>query len=330
MSNVKHYEPLRPTRFAGTPERYEFTHGTENLCVYDINTMDFVKAIPVGTKPDCHAVSPDGKYVYIGCLEGTYCIDQDTLEVVKVLDTGKTYATNILPDGNTLLVHDYCGGVSLVKNITDMDKIYVHKHIQVIPNGVFRCEIGGKGHFIGNGRYYLVSGWRQNKIYLFDMENDFSFETFLEDPRLDGGDDLVLNSDKTKAYTACYGVRGQNSHVAVIDIAKREIIKTITTGVGSCGLTMTNDERYVVVSNDQDNSISVIDTQIDEVINTPCAQEGFEALGLVGYIQGISCAVDNSIFVYGCAGNGSLVRFSDITNGNHYVISHEGGKYISE
>ena len=326
-----HYEPLRPNRMTNIKERYEFTHGDCSVCVYDIDTLDFIKEIPVGTKPDCHATSLDNTFLYIACLEGIYCISQDTLEVEKIIDTGKVYATNTLPDGNTLLVHDLCGGVILIKDITDMDKIHVHSRTQVIPNGEYRCEIGGKGNLIENGKYYLCNGWLQSKMYLFDTENDFSFEIFIdEDPILYASDDLVINKEKTKAYSACRRGNENRAHVAVIDIAERKIIKTIQTGVGTCGLTMTNDERYVVASNDQDDSITVIDTMTDEVVNTPCAREGFDALGIRGYIQGISCGKDDSIYVYGCSGNGAIVRFFDIADKNKYVVSYKGGKYISK
>ena len=325
-----HYEPLRPNRTTDRPEKYEFTHGEASVCVYDIETMDFVKEITVGTNPDCHATSLDNRFLYIACFEGLYCISQETLTVEKVLDTGKVYATNTLPDGNTLLVHDLCGGVILIKDITDMEKIHIHSRTQVIPDGQFRCEIGGKGNFIENGRYYLCCGWLQSKLYLFDVENDFSFDLFIDtDERLYRSDDLVITADKKKAYCACWSGKRQQSHVAVIDIPNKQILTTIATGVGTCGLTMTGDERYVIASNDDDDSISVIDTLTDTVINTPCAREGFQALGIRGYIQGISCGKDDSVYVYGCSGNGALVRFFDIADSNHYVISYPGGKYES-
>ncbi len=326
-----HYEPLRPHRSRGVGERYEFTHGVDTVCVYDIHTLAFVKEIYVGPNPDCHATSCDNRYLYIATYDGLVCIDQDTLEVAKVLDTGRIYATNTLPKGDDMLVHDECGGVLLIKDISDIQKIRVHSRTQVIPNGEFRCEIGGKGNFLENGRYYLNAGWRQSRLYLFDTENDFSFEVFHEeDKRLDGADDLVINRAKTKAYTACAHRERGLCHVAVIDLATREIVSLIPTGYGSCGLTMTNDERYVVVSNDRDNSISVIDTETDTVVNTPTAQAGFDALGITGYIQGISCGKDDSIYVYGCSGNGAIVRFFDIATSNKYIISNKGEMYYSE
>jgi DNA-binding beta-propeller fold protein YncE len=328
-----HFEPLRPQRSMGvTAEgKYEFTHGKESVCVYDIKTLDFVKEIPVGTNPDCHATSADNKYLYIACFEGLYCIDQESLEVVKILDTGRLYATNALPDGNTLLVHDLTGGVIIIKDICDMEKIHIHKRIQVIPDGKFRCEIGGKGNFINNGRYYLCCGWLQSKLYLFDVEDDFSFEVFIDtDPILYGSDDLVVSSDEKTAYCACHRGKYGMAHVAVIDIENKKIIKTIPTGYGTCGLTMTPDERYVAASNDQDDSITVIDTTINEVVNTPCAREAFDALGITGYIQGISGACDGSIFVYGCEGNGAIVKFEDIAKSNKFTVSWKGGKYTSD
>jgi len=326
-----HYEPLRPGRALGIKDKYEFTHGIDSVCVYDADTLDFVKEIPVGTKPDCHAASMDNSYLYIACHEGIYCISQDTLEVEKILDVGMCYATNILPDGETLLVHDLCGGVILIKDITDMNKIRAYKRVQVIPDGKYRCEIGGKGNFIENGRYYLCNGWQESQMYVFDAHNDFSFEIFIDTtPELYRSDDLVISRDKTKAYSGCHLGNHDRSHVVVTDIASRKIIKTIQTGVGTCGLTMTNDERYVIASNGQNDSISVIDTVTDEMVNTPCAREGFNALGIRGYIQGISCAHDDSIYVYGCAGNGAIVRFYDIANKNKYIISTKDGKYFSK
>ena len=326
-----HFEPLRPNRSGITAERYEFAHGKNSLCVYDIDTLDFVKEIPVGTHPDCHATSPDNRYLYLACFEGLYCIDQEKLEVVKVVDTGRLYATNVLPDNETLLVHDVCGGVVVIDDMTDMERIHVRKRVQVIPNGVFRCEIGGKGHFTRDGEHYLCCGWLQDKLYLFDMK-DFSFETFVDtDPRLHASDDLVISRDKTKAYCACHMPKERNSFVTVVNIPGRRILKTIETGRGTCGLTMTGDERYVIASNDKDDSVSVIDTETDQVVNTPCAREGFEKLGMPGScIQGISCGRDDSVYVYECSGYGAIVRFFDVTKSNRYVVSCPKGKYISD
>jgi len=350
----RHFEPLRPNRFAGVDDRYEFTHGTNSACVYDIRTMDFVKEIPVGVEPDCHATSMSNRWLYMACADGLWLIDQESLEVAKVLDAGHVYATNVIPDGDTMLLHDAFGGVFVLKGIEDMGRIHIHKRIDVLGTNTCRDTLGGKGHFIGGGRYYLCAAWEHGKLFTVDLDDDYAVETFMDtDPRLMMGDDLVVSRDKARAYVACYHAQ---SWVAVVDIARREVIKKIPTGSGTCGLTMTNNERYVIASNDQDDSISVIDTEtdmnrqvaknakdvgdaedaknarnvrdarLDEVVATPSARVGFEKLGIRGYIQGISIGRNDEVYVYGCSGNGALVRFTDVAGNGDWAISYPGGK----
>lgn len=316
-----HFDPLRPNRFAGVPDRYEFAHGTDSVCVYDIRSMDFVKEIPVGIEPDCHATSADGRSLYMACADGLWIISQESLEVVKVLDTGHVYATNVMPDGDTMLLHDAFGGILVLKDIRDVERIHVHKRLDVLGKNVLRETLGGKGHFIGDGRYYLCAAWQDAALFAIDLA-DYSVEKFMSSPFLLLGDDLVVSRDKTKAYVACYQ---SPSCVAVVDLAGRRVRKMIRTGRGTCGMTMTNDERYVIASNDQDDSISVIDTRTDEVVGTPTAREGFDRLGIKGYIQGISIGPDDEVYVYGCSGNGALVRFTDITSSPRWTISYPGG-----
>lgn len=325
MLQTRHFDPLRPNRSLGTPERYEFTHGTDSVCAYDIRTMDFVKEVPVGVRPDCHSTSLDNRWLYMACGGGLYIIDQESLEVARVMDTGHVYGTNVMPDGDTMLLHDWFGGVLVIKGIQDMDTIHVHKRVDVLHTNTPGDTLGGKGHFLGGGRYYLVCGWEHPAMFVLDLQDDYSVETFIEhDPALYRGDDLVVSRDKTRAYCACHR-ESSESHIAVVDIASRSVIKTIATGRGTCGMTMTNDERYVIGSNDADDSISVIDTTTDEAV-TLSARAGCEQLGIKGYVQGISIGQNDEVYVYGCHGNGALVRFTDITTAPRWTVSYPGGK----
>lgn len=327
MSTCKHYDPLRPNRAFGPSDVYEFTHGVDSVCVYDIETMDFLKEIKLGERPDCHGTSVNNRYLYMACADGLYCVDQNTLELVRLVDTGHVFGVNVMPDGETMLLHDAYGGIQILKDIQNMDKIHIYKRLDVLGTNTNMETLGGKGHFIGNDRYYLCNGWDSPIIYAIDMENDYAFDVFLEDAEhLYRPDDLVVSKDKTKAYSACYH---DKSYVAVTDIAKRRVIGSVKTGTGTCGLTMTNDERYVIASNDRDDSISVIDTMTDKLVSTPCARAGFEKLGIIGYIQGISIGLNDEVYVYGCSGNGALVKFWDIVDDPKWMISYAGGKISS-
>jgi hypothetical protein len=89
---------------------------------------------------------------------------------------------------------------------------------------------------------------------------------------------------------------------------------------------MTQDQRYVIASNDGDDAISVIDAATDEMVSKPSARPGFEKLGITGYIQGISIGTRDEVYVYGCSGNGALVKFEDILGEGRWTISWPGGK----
>lgn len=320
-----YFDPLRPNRALGPADRYEFAHGTDSLCVYDFETLDFVTEIPVGKRPDCHCTSVDNRYVYIACQDGLWCIDQSTLKVVKVVETGHVFGVNVMPDGETMLVHDAHGGIVVLAGIADMDRIHIHKRLDMLA-GV-PGTVGGKGHFIEDGRIYLCNGWDVPRIFAVDLQSDYAFDVFVEDEEmLVRSDDLVVSADASKAYSACYLPQ---SRVVVTDLAEREVVKSIWTGCGTCGLTMTNDRRYVVGSNDQDDTISVIDTDRDKIAATVSARPGFEKLGITGYIQGISVGRDDAIYVYGCSGNGALVRFNGIASEPTYTITWPGGKLRS-
>lgn len=316
---IRHYEPLRPNRYYGVEDKYEFTHGQESVCVYDIKTFDYIKEISVGKRPDCHCTSVNNKYLYIACEDGLWCIDQGSLEVVKKLDTGHVYGTNAMPDGNTMLLHDAYGGILVIKDIQDMNNIHIYKRLNILEKDIFLYTLGGKGHFLGNGRYYLCCGWESSKIFIIDIVDNYSFDVFMDaDTRLYRSDDLVISRDKTKLYAACYGNKG---HVAVIDVKTRGIISVIPCGGGTCGLTMSNDERYVIASNDRDDSITIIDSLTDKPAISMTVREGFKSLGLKGTIQGISVGQGNEIYVYDCSGSGALVCFDGLPKRNPDIPS---------
>ena len=329
---MAHYDPLRPNRYFGNPDPYEFAHGKNSLLVYRSDTLDFVKEIPVGKGPDCHALTCSGKILYLATLDGTYLIDTETLEVAAVIDTGAVYATNALPDGDTMFIHDNFGGLFVIKNAEDPARAYIYKHLQLIGDG--RCDkeemLGGKGQFLPDGRY-LCAGWRSGKLFTIDPARDYAFEEFMPfAEETERGDDLVMTADRKTAYVACHRDY-YPAHVTVIDVENRRIRTVIPTGNGTCGLTMTADERYVIASNDKDASVSIIDTQTDKVVRVLCAREGFIALHLPeNRIQGISAGEDDCIYVYECSGYGALVRFSDILGKGTWEVSHRGQTFKRE
>lgn len=317
-----HFEPLRPNRADCGNEKYEFTHGNDSVWVYDIKNLDPVCQIAVGERPDCHATTIDNKYVYIACKQGLYCISQESLEVVRILDTGHVYGTNMLPDGDTMLLHDAFGGIFVIKNICNPQKAYIHKLVQVREWNDKLETLGVKGDFLVNYRYYLCNGWTDNSMYLIDTADDYSVSAFISSTTdLSFSDDLVVSKDRTLAFSACYAESG---YIAVTDIRQKKVINKILSGKGTCGLTMTGDKRYIIASNDGEASVTVIDTA-DLSKKKYSAQDAFNRLEISSRIQGISCGTDDCVYVYDCGGEGAIVRFYPFVRNPYCEVSYSGG-----
>jgi hypothetical protein len=323
-----HYDPLRPHRARGLPERWEFTHGTDTLCVYDLHGLTFVKEIPVGERPDCHATSCSNRWVYIACKAGLFMIDQGSLAVTRHVDTGWVFGTNVMPDGSTMLLHDARGGIIVLRDIEDPGRIHVSGRMDVLGTNREMDTLGGKGNFIADN-LYLCCGWQRSRLYLVDLgglPESPRWDVFLEDPRLRVSDDLVVSRDRTRAYCACYGGAGE-SWVAVVSVSERRVVATIPTGAGTCGLTMSADERFVIASADAEDALYAIDTETEAVCATVSARSGFREAGIRGYIQGISSGGNGDIYVYGCSGNGALAVFHGLGPEAEVTICWPGGRW---
>jgi YVTN family beta-propeller protein len=59
-----------------------------------------------------------------------------------------------------------------------------------------------------------------------------------------------------------------DNRVSVVDVARNEVVKTLTVGNGAPGVTISGDGRYAYVTNIKDDSVSVIDTSSQAVVQT--------------------------------------------------------------
>ncbi len=75
---------------------------------------------------------------------------------------------------------------------------------------------------------------------------------------------LVMTKDGKTAYVGL----GRANHVAVVDVASREITKYILVGERPWGLTLTADEKKLYVTNGLSDDVSIIDTQTLQTIKS--------------------------------------------------------------
>lgn len=125
-------------------------------------------------------------------------------------------------------------------------------------------EAGVKPHGLGltpDGRWAWVANVGSDDITIIDTA------TFAAEPdRIVVGDGpalVVFLPDGSKAYVS----NGNDGTTSVIDVATRELLSTISTGIGAMGLVVSHDGRFVIETEGIDNQVSVIDTETDTVVN---------------------------------------------------------------
>ena len=76
--------------------------------------------------------------------------------------------------------------------------------------------------------------------------------------------DIVMNRDSTRAYAAL----GRANRVAVIDVAKREVLDYILVGQRPWGLKLNGDESKLYVANGLSDDLSIVNTKTNKVLKT--------------------------------------------------------------
>ncbi len=79
--------------------------------------------------------------------------------------------------------------------------------------------------------------------------------------------DLLITKDGTRAYVAL----GRANHVAVVDVASREVLEYILVGKRPWGLALTADEKKLYVADGLSDDVVIIDTVSDTALQVrPC------------------------------------------------------------
>jgi YVTN family beta-propeller protein len=76
--------------------------------------------------------------------------------------------------------------------------------------------------------------------------------------------DLVITRDGTKAYVAL----GRANHVAVVDVASREVLDYILVGKRPWGLALSADEKKLYVADGLSDDLTIIDTASETAIKS--------------------------------------------------------------
>jgi PQQ-dependent catabolism-associated beta-propeller protein len=236
--------------------------GSESILALDAQTLSVVARYPAGTDPECVAVSPDGRRLYLSNE------DAGTATIVDVR-TAKPHATLIVgtePEGVTASPYGkwvyVTAETSNVLTVIDAQQEKTAANILVDPRP--RAVIFTRD---------ATCAWATAEIGGTVMRIDVKQQRILGRVKLPAGNKpvgLVLSPDEKTLYVAM----GRGNGVAVIDTKSARLIGTIPTGQRVWGIAISPDGRKVYAANSLSNSISVIDTKTRKVVKTIATEDG--------------------------------------------------------
>jgi YVTN family beta-propeller protein len=199
------------------------------------------------------AITPDGRNLYVSQLNDTISvIDTSTNQVIDTISTNDPRQIAISPDGDFLYVTNVNSTtVKIISTSTNevVSSIEIGRAtllIAINPSGDLAC-IGAS-----NGSIYVVNLVDQSIISTI---SGFS-----------GLTKIIFSIDGTKIYIA--DTHASSDRIIVYDASTFLQLHTIPVGSNPSSITNTPDGELLYVTNQGDNSVSVISTELNTVISS--------------------------------------------------------------
>lgn len=225
--------------------------------------------IPVGTGPEGVAVSPDGRKAYVANkASGTVSmVNTATNQVIGTANLGvPVQGLAVNPDNRRLYIVAGNAGSGLVSvrdsaNLTEVDTIPLSARGGTRPNpqGI---AVSPDGLLL-----YLSDNQDDGAITILDIATKSTVNTIAMGPgTMPLG--VAPHPDGQQAYFVFAGLTGQIGQVAVYDLSSNSITNTFNVGSRPVGIAVTPDGGKVYVSNELDNSVTVLNTLTSQLTTT--------------------------------------------------------------
>jgi len=276
---------------------------SNDIAFMDIETKEIVGRTFLGNNVNPHMVmmSPDGRYVVTGGTNSNtaYIIDSRTLQVVKKIPVG--FAPEHLaftPDGR----YYYQGnpGADSV-TVIDMASLKVIKTIEglVEPLNITFTPDGAKAYVSNYGAHWIgvIDVSRHEllkKIQLGKVPATARLDPARSLAKVKGGSNATPSLDGRTLYVA----DGDLGIVSVIDTREDKVIKEIRVGRDPWRVYMGHDGKYAISVNNGDETISIIDTQKNDVAATLEAGPDLTGVNFAAGKAFVISQSSGSIYVY--------------------------------
>lgn len=284
---------FKPYFIAITPDgtkAYVTNYNSGSVSVIDALEDKVVDVITVGSKPYFIAVMPDGTKTYVvnSFSNSVSVIDTESDEVIGSIKVSDTPTFIVITSDGTraYVVNSFSNAISVIDTTIDkvIETIAVGNkpyYMAITPDGrKAYVSNAGCNYFTGSDSASLITrGTNSNTVSVIDLTTDMVIRTI---PVGSKPYYVAITSDGTKAYV----VNSFSNNVSVIDTITDTLITTIPVGNKPYYIAITSDGSRAYVTNsgsyyfmvngsnclidsDSDSdSVSVIDTSLNAVIET--------------------------------------------------------------
>ena len=237
--------------------------GDDRIEVLDIAKLEIIDFLEAGEDPEIFSIDPSGKILVAA--------NEDDNEVtVTNLDTGKRIRTiedvGIEPEGITFR-ND--GKLVFVTSEVTNTIIIVDPWSGEILDEVLVGNRPRRGIVTPDDREYWVTNELGGTVTILDAQNfEVLGEVVFEKRGMREGDINPVDFAMTKDGKTAYITLGRARHVAIVDVASREVTDYVLAGDRVWGAALTSDEKFLVVTNGASDDVTIIDTIKKVAVNS--------------------------------------------------------------
>jgi len=256
--------------FTSGGKGYVNNRGTKDLTVIDGNKFELLKTISLPATSFQLALSPDGKTLAVAYKDAlkTSLIDTATDSIIRTVDIGKEPAGAFK---GAMMKHPYWSRDGKSLYVSDN----VNNALVKIDAATFAIKatisLPGSNHYVhpspdGKLLYAVNETTKTGTSVTLVEANTDKIVRDIPIPLEAGEPGLGHHGEFTKDGRFFFVCNEGGRTVAVIDTAKREVVKTLKAGMGAGHPAMTRDGKYIFVIHHKDNVVTVIDTAKQEIV----------------------------------------------------------------
>ena len=257
---------------------YFSSEAKHTLDVIDGRTFARVKEIPLSDRPNNISIGLDGRYVYVGIMDGDGgidIIDTATLENVRHIDTqSRVHNTYVTPDGRYLLAGTFGGERNLKVYDTGTEALawsLYDKRNESTLEGVRPMAFETRPDGSTSRLFVQISDFHGFTVVDFDSGREI---TRIELPEVPPAQRDPGPFNAAPAHGIGVAPDGEtlwvcsrlNGHVYAYSLPGLSYLGGVQTGDHPDWLTFSPDSRYVYVANDHSDDVSIIEIATREEV----------------------------------------------------------------